>query len=148
MFFYVQLWQRLNTKVSPLRERVQAPSEGHAVIAVMRAHHLTYVDRAWVSRDVTLPPTVRLTEVTVKGKVRAWKQEPEAGSSWEQLQQVALELGYSVQRDLYGVTLEHEQRDTITVCWRELDCLALLNLLYRLQKQPAKKSCVRKQKGE
>jgi hypothetical protein len=41
----------------------------------MRQHHLSYVDRAWVSPSVSAAPTVRLVQVTVKGKLRSWKQE-------------------------------------------------------------------------
>jgi hypothetical protein len=74
-FFYVQLWQRLNVNAPPIQQRVQAPSEGHAIVQVMRLHHLTYVDRAWVSPSVYAAPTVRLVEITVKGKVRRWRQE-------------------------------------------------------------------------
>jgi hypothetical protein len=74
-FFYVQLWQRLNVTVPPIQQRVLAPSEGHAIVQVMRSHHLSYVDRAWVSPSALLSPTVRLVQVSVKGKVRCWKQE-------------------------------------------------------------------------
>ena len=75
MFFYVRLWQDINHSVPTVQQRVQAPSEGHAVVQVMKAHHLTSVDRAWVSRSVYDEPTVRLIQVVVKGKVRSWRQE-------------------------------------------------------------------------
>jgi hypothetical protein len=80
MFFYVRLWQHLTVKQPTAQERVQAPSEGHAVVQVMRRNHLIAVDRTWVSRSALEPPTVRLVEVYVKGKVRSWKHEPHVWS--------------------------------------------------------------------
>jgi hypothetical protein len=77
MFFYVQLWQHITVKQPTAQERVQAPSEGHAIVQVMRKYHLTAVDRAWVSHSALEPPTVRLIQVYVKGKVRSWRHEPE-----------------------------------------------------------------------
>jgi hypothetical protein len=76
MFYFVQLWK--NDRVAhPLQQRVQAPSEGHAVVQVMRHHHLSSAARAWIGRSAKEPPTVRLTQLVVKGKVRAWKVEVE-----------------------------------------------------------------------
>jgi hypothetical protein len=74
MLYFVQLWK--NDRIaSPLCERVQAPSEGHAVVQVMRQHHLSYAARAWIGYSAKELPTVRLTQLVVKGKVRAWKVE-------------------------------------------------------------------------
>lgn len=76
MFYYVQLWRNINVKVPTIQQRVQAPSEGHAIVQVMKKERLTYVDRAWVSRSVYDEPTVRLLQVTVKGNKRIWRAEP------------------------------------------------------------------------
>jgi hypothetical protein len=76
MLYFVQLWKH-DRVTHPLRERVQAPSEGHAVVQVMRHHHLSYAVRAWIGRSAKEPPTVRLSQLVVKGKVRAWKVEAE-----------------------------------------------------------------------
>ena len=77
MFYIVQLWQDINVKAPTILERVQAPSEWHAVVQVMRRHHFTCVDRVWVSYSANDPPHVRLAQVVVKGKVRHWKYELE-----------------------------------------------------------------------
>jgi hypothetical protein len=74
MLYFVQLWKN-DRVVHPLCERVQAPSEGHAVVQVMRHHHLSYAARAWIGRSAKEAPAVRLTQLVVKGKVRAWKVE-------------------------------------------------------------------------
>jgi hypothetical protein len=76
MLYFVQLWKN-DRIVHPLCERVQAPSEGHAVVQVMRRHHLAYAARAWIGGSAKEPPTVRVTQLVVKGKVRAWKVEVE-----------------------------------------------------------------------
>ncbi len=77
MFYFVQLWQNINVKTPAIQERVQAPSEWHAVVQVMRRHHFTCIDRAWVSYSANDLPHVRLAQVVVKGKVRHWKHELE-----------------------------------------------------------------------
>ncbi len=77
MLYFVQLWKN-DQIVHPLCERVQAPSEGHAVVQVMRQHHLSYAARAWIGRSAKEPPTLRLSQLVVKGKVRAWKVEIES----------------------------------------------------------------------
>lgn len=138
MFYYVQLWKTVQEKHASIQQRVQAPSEGHAVIQVMRKHHLVEVYRAWVSRSAKETPTVRLLHVLVKGKVRRWQQEPEAGSSWDRLQAVAQEVGYRLRRDLFGVTLEHDFGESVSVPWRELDCEALIRFLYTQEKRVKK----------
>jgi hypothetical protein len=76
MLYFVQLWKN-DRIVHPVCERVQASSEGHAVVQVMRHHHLSYAARAWIGRSAKEPPTVRLTQLVVKAKVRAWKVERE-----------------------------------------------------------------------
>jgi hypothetical protein len=76
MYYFVQLWKN-DRVVQPLQQRVQAPSEGHAVVQVMRCHHLSYASRAWISHSAHEPPTVRLTQLVVKGKIRCWKVEVE-----------------------------------------------------------------------
>jgi hypothetical protein len=76
MLYFVQLWKN-DRIVHPLCERVQAPSEGHAVVQVMRHHHLSYAARAWIGRSAKEPPTLWLSQLVVKGKVRAWKVEVE-----------------------------------------------------------------------
>ncbi len=76
MLYFVQLWKN-DRIVHPLCERVQAPSEGHAVVQVMRHHHLFYASRAWIGRSAKEPPTLRLSQLVVNGKVRAWKVEVE-----------------------------------------------------------------------
>jgi hypothetical protein len=76
MLYFVQLWKN-DRIVHPLCERIQAPSEGHAVVQVMRHHHLSYASRAWIGRSAKEQPTVRLTQLVVKGKIRAWKLEIE-----------------------------------------------------------------------
>jgi hypothetical protein len=43
----------------------------------MRHHHLSYAARAWIGRSAKEPPTLRLSQLVVKGKVRAWKVEVE-----------------------------------------------------------------------
>ena len=73
MLFFVQVWK--NDQTYPIQQRVQAPSEGHAVVQVMRAHHLSYASRAWIGQRAKEPPTLRLTQVVVKGKVRCWRVE-------------------------------------------------------------------------
>jgi hypothetical protein len=134
MFYYVQLWRTVQEKHPSVQLRVQAPSEGHAVVQVMRKHHLTTVFRAWVSHSAKEAPTVRLINILVKGKVRRWQQEPEAGSSWDCLQIAAQEVGYSLHRDLFGITLEHEYGPSLSVSWRELDCQAVTRFLYMQEK--------------
>ena len=74
-FFFVRVWQDVNVQAPTVAQRVQAPSELHAVIQLMKQHHLHRVDRAWVSRSTQEPPTVRLAHVFVRGKVRRFKQE-------------------------------------------------------------------------
>ena len=135
MFFYVQLWQTVQEKHPSVQQRVQAPSEGHAIIQVMRKQHLTEVYRAWASRSAKESPTVRLLHVLVKGKVRRWQQEPEAGNSWDRLQIAAQEVGYRLRRDLFGITFEHDYGSSFSVSWRELDCEALAKFLYGQEKQ-------------
>ena len=73
--YYVQLWRDINVGHPTVCERVQAASEGHAVVQVMRRHHMIQVDRAWVSRSALEAPTIRLVHVFVKGGVRRWKHE-------------------------------------------------------------------------
>lgn len=75
MFFWVRLWVNINVAQPTVQEYVQAPSEGHAVVQLMKKHHLHNVDRAWVSRTVKEEPTVRLVQVFVRGKYRSWRQE-------------------------------------------------------------------------
>jgi hypothetical protein len=74
MFYFVQLWKN-DQMLQPLQQRVQASSEGHAVIQVMRCHHLSYASRAWIGCSAKEPPTLRLAQLVVKGKVRCWKVE-------------------------------------------------------------------------
>ena len=76
MFYFVQLWKSDHV-LHPIQQRVQAPSEGHAVVQVMRCHHLSYASRAWIGHSAKEPPTLRLTQLVVKGKVRSWKVEVE-----------------------------------------------------------------------
>ena len=73
MLFFVQIWKNDHTR--PIQQRVQASSEGHAVVQVMRCHHLSYASRAWIGQSAKEPPTLRLTQLVVKGKVRCWKVE-------------------------------------------------------------------------
>ena len=76
MLFFVQVWK--NDQIhQPIQQRVQALSEGHAVVQVMRSHHLCYASRAWIGQSAKEPPTLRLTQVVVKGKVRCWRVEVE-----------------------------------------------------------------------
>ena len=74
-FHFVQLWQDAHQAAPTLQQRVLAPSEGHAVVQVMKQHHLRAAARVWVSPSALEMPTVRLTCVLVKGKVRSWKHE-------------------------------------------------------------------------
>ena len=74
-FFFVRLWQDVNVQAPTAQQRVLASSEAHAVVWLMKQNHLHNVDRAWVSRSASEPPTVRLAHVFVKGKVRSFKQE-------------------------------------------------------------------------
>jgi Holliday junction resolvase-like predicted endonuclease len=74
-FHFVRLWQEVNRQEPTLQQRVVAPSEGQAVIQVMKAHHLHAAARVWVSRSATSEPTMRLVCVIVKGNRRSWKQE-------------------------------------------------------------------------
>ena len=76
MFYFVQLWKN-DQELQPLQQRVQAPSEGHAVVQVMRCHHLSYASRACIGRSAKEPPTLLLTQLVVKGKLRSWKVEVE-----------------------------------------------------------------------
>ena len=73
MLFFVQVWK--NDRTHPIQQRVQALSEGHAVVQVMRSHHLSYASRAWIGQSAKEPPTLRLTQLVVKGKVRCWRVE-------------------------------------------------------------------------
>jgi hypothetical protein len=75
MFYYVQLWRHPTDRRPSIQERVQAESEGQAVILLMRHYHLKSVDRAWISPSIHEAPTVKLFDVVVKGGVRSWKQE-------------------------------------------------------------------------
>lgn len=75
MFYYVQLWRRWTDSQPTITERVQAPSEGHAIVQVMRHHHLHYADRVWVHHSAQMPPALRVKYVSVKGKTRSWRQE-------------------------------------------------------------------------
>ena len=72
---FVQLWQDSNQNAPTLQQRVYAPSELHAIVQVMKQHHLHAAARAWVSRTAADEPTVRLVCVIVKGHKRSWKQE-------------------------------------------------------------------------
>ena len=74
-FHFVQLWQECHQQTPTLQQRVLAPSEGHAVVQVMKEHHLHAAARAWVSRSALDAPTVRLTCVIVRGNRRSWKQD-------------------------------------------------------------------------
>jgi hypothetical protein len=74
-FHFVQLWQDAHQPAPTLQQWVLAPSEGHAVVQVMKQHHLRAVARAWVSPSALEMPTVRLSCVLVKGKVRSWKHD-------------------------------------------------------------------------
>jgi len=76
MLFFVQVWKNDQTQ-HPIQQRVQALSEGHAVVLVMRSHHLCYASRAWIGSSAKEPPTLWLTQLVVKGKVRCWKVEVE-----------------------------------------------------------------------
>jgi hypothetical protein len=76
MFYFVQVWKNDHV-LHPLQQRVQAPTEGHAVVQVMRCHHHSFASRAWIGRSANEPPTLRLTQLVVKGKVRSWKVEVE-----------------------------------------------------------------------
>jgi hypothetical protein len=75
LLYYVQLWKNFNEKSPTHIERVEAPSEGHAVVQLMRKHRLTAVDRAWVHQNAYTPPTLRLIGVFIKGKIRSWRVE-------------------------------------------------------------------------
>jgi hypothetical protein len=77
MLYFVQVWKNDQTPHPTIQQRVQAPSEGHAVVQVMRYHHLSYASRAWIGHSAKEPPTLRLTQLVVKGKVRCWKVEAE-----------------------------------------------------------------------
>ena len=72
-FHFVQLWQENHQHTPTVQERVLAPSEGYAVVQVMKEHHLHAASRAWVSRSALDAPTMRLTCVIVKGNHRSWK---------------------------------------------------------------------------
>ena len=74
MLFFVQVWKNDHIQ-QPIQQRVQALSEGHAVVQVMRCHHLSYASRAWIGQSAKAPPTLRLAQVVVKGKLRCWKVE-------------------------------------------------------------------------
>jgi hypothetical protein len=131
----VQLWRTVQEKHPSVQQRVQAPSEGLAVVQVMRKLHLTEVPRAWVSYSAKEVPTVRLINIFVKGKIRRWQQEPEVGNAWDRLLVAAQEVGYRLHRDLFGITLEHDFGPSVSVSWRELDCEALTKFLYLQEKQ-------------
>ena len=92
MFYYVQLWQSINAKFPTVQQRVQAPSEGHAVVQVMRKHRLSSVDRAWVSYSAKQAPTLRLAQVVVKGNFRHWKHELEIWPLHVRKQQLECEV--------------------------------------------------------
>jgi hypothetical protein len=76
MFYYVQLWQDATISKPTIQQRLQASSEAHAVVQVMKAHHLSRVDRAWISCSAKEPPTLRLVDVLVQGKIRRWRHDP------------------------------------------------------------------------
>jgi hypothetical protein len=78
-FFFVRLWseaQDIQHATPTLQQRVLAPSEAHAVVQVMKHHHLKAAARAWVSRTAQGEPTLRLACIIVKGKKRSWKLDP------------------------------------------------------------------------
>lgn len=78
-FFFVCLWseaQDIQRATPNVQQRVLAPSEAHAVVQVMKHHHLKAAARAWVSRTAQGEPTLRLACILVKGKKRSWKLEP------------------------------------------------------------------------
>lgn len=75
MFYYVQLWRNFTDPFPSFAQRVQAPSEGHAIVQVMRHHNLHTVDRAWVHHNAHLHPSLRVQYIVVKGKTRSWRQE-------------------------------------------------------------------------
>jgi S-methylmethionine-dependent homocysteine/selenocysteine methylase len=79
-FHFVRLWQSQEEIVRgtpTLQQRVLAISEVHAVVQLMKQHHLKGAARAWVSRTVHDEPTVRLACILLKGKKRSWKIEPQ-----------------------------------------------------------------------
>ena len=60
--------------------RVTTRADPHQLlrrVQVMREHHLSYAARAWIGRSAKEPPTLLLSQLVVKGKVRAWKVEVE-----------------------------------------------------------------------
>jgi hypothetical protein len=75
--YYVCLWQEISDRVPVVQVYAQAPSEGHAVVQVMKKQGLSFVARAHVARSAQDLPLVRLVEVFVRGKIRRWRQEPD-----------------------------------------------------------------------
>ncbi len=75
--YYVRLWQAIDDKIPAVQIYTQAPSEGHVIVQVMKAQHLSCVARAHVARNAQDLPLVRLVDVFVRGKTRRWRQEPD-----------------------------------------------------------------------
>jgi hypothetical protein len=71
----VQVWQESHQKAPCIQQRVLAVSPEHAVVQVMKEHHLKAAARACVSATALEAPSFRIVCVIVKGNKRSWKHE-------------------------------------------------------------------------
>jgi hypothetical protein len=74
-FHFVRLWQELHQSAPTIQQRVLAVSPEHAVVQVMKEHHLKAAARVYVSATALETPSLRLACVIVKGNKRSWKHE-------------------------------------------------------------------------
>jgi hypothetical protein len=75
--YYVRLWLAIGDSAPTVQTYVQAISEGHAIVQLMKTRRLSYVSRASVAWNVLDEPMVRVVDVVVSGKTRRWRQEPD-----------------------------------------------------------------------
>ena len=75
LFHVVRLWQEVNQTAPTLQQRVLATSAEHAIVQVMKQHHLHAAARAWVSYTALDEPILRVVCLIVKGDKRSWKLE-------------------------------------------------------------------------
>ena len=75
LFHFVRLWQEANQAAPTLEQRVLATSAEHALVLVMKEHHLRAAARASVSYTAFDEPLLCVVCLIVKGDKRSWKQD-------------------------------------------------------------------------
>ena len=75
LFHFVRLWQEVNQVAPTIEQRVLATSAEHALVLVMKEHHLRAAARASVSYTPLDEPLLRVVCLIVKGDKRSWKHD-------------------------------------------------------------------------